>query len=811
MPPDRPCVQYKIYNMILRRWPEDEYNALKDDNTYSTTIHCLVSAVTKLSRVTKVPLGLTLYRGLGGVRLPDGFQSGGEEGFRCFVEWGFMSTTSRKEVAIQYTGAAQGRSLPTLLQVRAAAVDHGADISEFSQFPGEREFLWNPLSLVEPDGDPVVEHADDGMVTILPVRMNLNVKSLTVDELEEQKKAIHLSAFKVIVSEVASKFRMRRRALEARAQRDLALGKDEDEHKRKLSLFEQNVIAQCNEVLRRQSERKVDYFVDPVRFRSLVIEMLDFSMFADSAIRSYLEDDSTQLDLLLKHKTKLRNMHRRFVAFLERRYRRKVWGAPNGSGSAQANGLSSGAEGPMSGETEGSDSAGVNGTPPAGAGGSSLAGPVLADEQGAAWELCRVKGLLTCELNAKPPGCNALELVEDVEEPRIVAAAAEDLSPASLRLLVAARANVDSVDPHGTTAVMRAAAMGGEAVLMALLELGADPNKVRDDGVTAVHLAAWDGHAGCIRKLHELGVSVTTVTDKGLTPLMCAAENGHEDCVVALAELLGDRVEMERVSDCGMSAMHYAAKHCKAACVEALVRHHAKVDRRALVVARQYGDRASDRCYDCVKLLAQLSWRPRAHPDADSSVFAVIGGTQCPGTVVRLDESVRPFYVRFGKGSAGAGSDGWFARAELRRRREGAAAERLEVGDGVRLAAEYAAERERCQGLFRLGSSVGEPVPRREQGAHRRDAPEPGGAESRAGQGEPGRDPGQAPCGEPTGAGEVVAVHWSRSQQIDLYHVSFPGGCGNGWYTLGEVEAVGRRRDGRGPLGKRKAEAADPA
>ncbi len=109
-------MQYQIYNMVLRQWPIEKFLALKE-NKYPTTIHCLVSAVTKISRVTKIPDGLVLYRGLGGVHLPDSFLKGGEAGFKCFVEWGFMSTTSNKDIAVQYTGIAKGRCFPSLLQV----------------------------------------------------------------------------------------------------------------------------------------------------------------------------------------------------------------------------------------------------------------------------------------------------------------------------------------------------------------------------------------------------------------------------------------------------------------------------------------------------------------------------------------------------------------------------------------------------------------------------------------------------------------------------------------------------------------------
>ena len=120
--------QYVIYNMVLRRWPRDQFEAL-NGNMFSTTIHCLVSGVTKISRVTRLGEGLLLYRGFGGLALPDQFFKAPESGYKGFVEWGFMSTTSKKEVAVMYSGVAKGRALPTLLKFEAAAVDHGADIS----------------------------------------------------------------------------------------------------------------------------------------------------------------------------------------------------------------------------------------------------------------------------------------------------------------------------------------------------------------------------------------------------------------------------------------------------------------------------------------------------------------------------------------------------------------------------------------------------------------------------------------------------------------------------------------------------------
>ena len=56
----------------------------------------------KIARVMKLPPGLELFRGLGGLMaLPDSFFRADAHGCRGYMEWGFLSTTSNKAVAVQ--------------------------------------------------------------------------------------------------------------------------------------------------------------------------------------------------------------------------------------------------------------------------------------------------------------------------------------------------------------------------------------------------------------------------------------------------------------------------------------------------------------------------------------------------------------------------------------------------------------------------------------------------------------------------------------------------------------------------------------
>jgi hypothetical protein len=130
------CAQFQIYNTILRRYPAATYQFFSSrGNTFSTTIFVLVSAVQKLSRCALIAPGTLLYRGLGGkLDLPDSFHTVDENGCLGYTEWGFVSTTAEKSVALQYSGVKEGRESASIMVIHPTSIDRGASIVEFSQF-----------------------------------------------------------------------------------------------------------------------------------------------------------------------------------------------------------------------------------------------------------------------------------------------------------------------------------------------------------------------------------------------------------------------------------------------------------------------------------------------------------------------------------------------------------------------------------------------------------------------------------------------------------------------------------------------------
>jgi hypothetical protein len=197
---------FQVYNTILRQYPLDSFEVFKNGgNLFPTTIFVLVSAVQKLCRYTRIPEGTLLYRGLGGkADLPDIFFLVDKQGCSGYAEWGFLSTTSDRDVALGYSGVRERRSKAMVMVIETSAIDRGADISEFSQYPGEREFLYLPCSFIQRTrrGNRRVQVVDGGLVTFVSVKVNLNIKTQTVEELREQKKSLHLVSARSILSEV---------------------------------------------------------------------------------------------------------------------------------------------------------------------------------------------------------------------------------------------------------------------------------------------------------------------------------------------------------------------------------------------------------------------------------------------------------------------------------------------------------------------------------------------------------------------------------------------------------------------------------
>ena len=383
-------------------------------------------------------------------------------------------------------------------------MDHGADISQYSQFAAEVEFLWNPCSLVEGQDEECIETTKDGIINKISVRMNNNVKTQTVEELRQLKKSLHLNAFKYILNEIESDLSAltQARFVNSRAEADLSVAKGgvsalEPESKTSaISILNQRIRHDCEKRYNKHVEKSPEEFIQDETYRGLVRDMMETKAMAISKLRLWLEDPTQLWGEVLE--MPLRTAHRTLIGFLE--------------------------------------------------GGIADAGEETTQ---ASYELCKMKNLITVSIDE----------LNDLEEPVIIQASAEGADLGTLQLLVDAGADVNAKDKLGWTAVMKASFAGHTKTLDALSKFKnptADVNAKNCSEETAVMLAAQKGHYDTMEKLVELKAEINVIDAKKSTALMKAAQSGHKKIVEFL--LLQNNKLIEVFDEVNMSPVMMAAQ-----------------------------------------------------------------------------------------------------------------------------------------------------------------------------------------------------------------------------------------------------------
>ena len=314
-----------IYNAILRRYPADVYEVYETaDNRFPTTIFVLVSAIQKLSRCMNIPAGTLLYRGLGGsMELPDSFFVPSDNCMTPnalgYCEFAFMSTTQDRSVAVQYSGVRDNKPKASIMEIHPNSVDRGADISEFSQYSGEKEFLIVPYSFVQGDGRQRTEVTEGGgVLTVISVSVNINLQTLTVEQLRGKKKSMHITAFKSIIDETRQW--MQAYAEEGgRVEARKATDKQYDDGKGGLdiSTFISYTLDQMQVIKDEHAELPDDDYVNDLKYKALVTRMLSSQAWAKQKLFLWLENP----DLIINDVgyNSLKSTHRQWLSFLKQR------------------------------------------------------------------------------------------------------------------------------------------------------------------------------------------------------------------------------------------------------------------------------------------------------------------------------------------------------------------------------------------------------------------------------------------------------------------------------------------------------------
>ncbi len=156
-----------------------------------------------------------------------------------------------------------------------------------------------------------------------------------------------------------------------------------------------------------------------------------------------------------------------------------------------------------------------------------------------------------------------------------VADAAMNGDKAALRSLLQSKADVNTPQADGATAIQWAAYRNDLEMADLLIAARADVKLANHDGATALYLASIAGSAPMMDKLLKAGADVNERGPEGETPIMLAARNGRVD---ALKVLLDHKADVNATDTLrGTTALMWAAEQGHPEAVKLLIDHGASV------------------------------------------------------------------------------------------------------------------------------------------------------------------------------------------------------------------------------------------
>ena len=185
---------------------------------------------------------------------------------------------------------------------------------------------------------------------------------------------------------------------------------------------------------------------------------------------------------------------------------------------------------------------------------------------------------------------------------------------ATVRTLIARRADVNAPQGDGMTALHWAADRGDSAMTVELLRAKASvAMRTRIGAYTPLHIAARNGNPAVVRALLAAGGDVKATTASGATALHLAAAAGNADVVNALLAKGADPNAKE--SSWGQTPLIFAAEYGRAAAIRALLKHGAdpSVHTRILNLT---DDAARDQAAEKKRRAVLISFEPPARHDS---------------------------------------------------------------------------------------------------------------------------------------------------------------------------------------------------
>jgi len=153
--------------------------------------------------------------------------------------------------------------------------------------------------------------------------------------------------------------------------------------------------------------------------------------------------------------------------------------------------------------------------------------------------------------------------------PSPVADAAMKDDKAAVRAMLSQKADVNTAQADGATAIQWAAYKNDLEMADLLIAAGANVKSANHEGATALSLASLNGNAAMIERLLQAGADANERWPNGETALMFAARNGSTDAIRTLLDHKADVNAKEKLR--GTTALMWAVEQGHAAAAKLLV------------------------------------------------------------------------------------------------------------------------------------------------------------------------------------------------------------------------------------------------
>jgi hypothetical protein len=153
-----------------------------------------------------------------------------------------------------------------------------------------------------------------GVLKVISVSVNINLKTETVEQLTGKKKSMHISAFKSVIDETKQwmqAYAEEDGRLQARAATDNGYGKFNID----LSYFISDTIDQMLESKDADAKLPDSNYVDDLKYKALVTRMLSTQDWAKQKLKLWLENEQTNFQTMWN--CRLKTAHREWLTFLK--------------------------------------------------------------------------------------------------------------------------------------------------------------------------------------------------------------------------------------------------------------------------------------------------------------------------------------------------------------------------------------------------------------------------------------------------------------------------------------------------------------